>query len=144
MSDVNLGKTIEKIIGKIKREEKEKEEKSIEEAPVVTSAASVVPDKVYLKAVSLHSLEEIDTIKREVKSGNILIIRVSPLAEKSVEDVKRAVGELCEFTELISGDIARLGEERIVLTPSFVKIWREKPAATQREASTEAAEATEA
>jgi len=45
---------------------------------------------------------------------------------KSIDDVKRAVSELCEFTELIGGDIARLGEERVVITPAFVKIWRER------------------
>ncbi len=91
--------------------------------------------------MSLHSLGELDGIKSEVKSGNILVIRVGPLAEKSVDDVKRAVGELSEFTEQIGGDIARLGEERIVLTPSFVRVWREKrrEATTSRvEASTEA------
>jgi len=51
---------------------------------------------------------------------------VTPLADKSIEDVKRAVNELCEFVESIGGDIARLGEERIVICPSHVKIWREK------------------
>jgi len=134
LSNGNLGKTIEKIISKVKKEKTGKEGEAAEETPP-TTAVSVVPEKVYLKALSLHSLEEIDSIKREVKSGNILIIRVGPLAEKSIDDVKRVVGELYEFTELIGGDIARLGEERIVVTPSFVKIWREK-AATK--ASTEA------
>jgi hypothetical protein len=133
VSDGNLGKTIEKIIGKIKDEMKEKEIENPEDA---TPATSVVPDKIYLKAISLHSSEELDDIKRDVKGGNILIIRVSPLAEKSVDDVKRAVGELCEFAEQINGDIARLGEERIVVTPSFVRVWREKSAASEGGAST--------
>ena len=70
-----------------------------------------------------------------------MIIRVSPLAEKSIDDVKRAVGELSEFAELIKGDIARLGEGRIVLTPSFVRIWREKPAASEAEIPSKATEA---
>jgi SepF-like predicted cell division protein (DUF552 family) len=91
-----------------------------------SSGSASFPPKVYLKALPLRSLEDVNVVKEEVKSGNILILRVSPLAKKSVEDVKRAVNQLCEFTESIGGDIARLGEERVVVTPSSVRIWREK------------------
>jgi len=97
-----------------------------EAAKVGPSDSVSPPPKVYLKALPLRTLEDVDVVKHEVKSGNILILKVSPLARKSVEDVKRAVSELYDFVQLIGGDIARLGEERVVLTPSFVRIWREK------------------
>jgi SepF-like predicted cell division protein (DUF552 family) len=88
--------------------------------------AKVVPEKTYLKAIPLRDLSELENVKSEVKSGNIIILRITPLASKSIDDVKRAVNELCEFAESISGDIARLGEERVVICPQNVKIWREK------------------
>ncbi|NIQ07396.1 MAG: cell division protein SepF [Candidatus Korarchaeota archaeon] len=91
-----------------------------------------------MKALLLRNLEDVETIKREVKSGNILILRISALAKKSVEDVKRVVDELCRFTELIGGDIARLGEERVVITPSSVRIWREKTTIQEQETPTAA------
>jgi len=53
-------------------------------------------------------------------------LRVTPLASKSIEDVKSAVNELYEFAESTGGDIARLGEERVVLCPKSIRIWREK------------------
>jgi hypothetical protein len=74
----------------------------------------------------LRDLSDLDSIKTEVKEGNILILRITPLANKSIEDVKRAVNELCEFAETVGGDIARLGEERVVVCPPSVRIWREK------------------
>jgi len=80
----------------------------------------------YLKAFPLKDLADIDVIKKEVGAGNILIVRIAPLAKKNVEDVKKAVNELRDYVESIKGDIARLGEERIVLTPSSVKIWKTK------------------
>ena len=83
-------------------------------------------DKTYLKAMPLRDLSDLDIVKSEVTSGNIMILRITPLADKNIEDVKRAVNELCEFVESISGDIARLGEERVVICPSNVRIWREK------------------
>ena len=82
--------------------------------------------KAYLKAMPLRDLSDLDAVKNEVKSGNIMILRVSPLASKSIDDVKRAVNELCEFAESVGGDIARLGEERVVICPPGVRIWREK------------------
>ena len=86
----------------------------------------------------LRNLSDLDTIKREVKSGNILIIKVSPLANKNIEDIKKAVNELCKFVKTVDGDIARLGEERIVITPPSVRIWREKPVVPQEQVSTAA------
>jgi SepF-like predicted cell division protein (DUF552 family) len=85
-----------------------------------------VSGKTYLKAMPLRDLSDLDAVKSEVKSGNIMILRITPLANKSVDDVKRAINELCEFIESIDGDIARLGEERVVVCPSNVRIWREK------------------
>ena len=85
-----------------------------------------VPNKTYLKAMPLRNLSDLDTIKNEVKNGNILILRITPLASKSIEDVKHAVNELYEFAESIGGDIARLGEERVVICPPNIRIWREK------------------
>jgi uncharacterized protein len=101
------------ILRKPKKEEKETEVKSS-------------PTKVYLKAMPLRDLADLESIKTEVKSGNILILRITPLANKSIDDVKSAVNDLCEFSESTGGDIARLGEERVVVCPPGVKIWREK------------------
>jgi len=94
--------------------------------------------KAYLKALPLRNLDDVEVIKRELKSGNILILRVTPLARKSVEDVKKAVNELYEFTKSIGGDIARLGEERVVIVPSFITIWRRKTVAPKEKAPTAA------
>jgi uncharacterized protein len=90
------------------------------------SEAKSIPGKTYLKAMPLRDLSDLESIKNEVKEGNILILRITPLANKSIDDVKRAVNELCEFAETIGGDIARLGEERVVVCPQSVRIWREK------------------
>ncbi len=75
----------------------------------------------------LKDLADLEGIKSEVKKGNILILRITPLASKSIEEVKQAVNQLYEFTEQIQGDIARLGEERVVICPPNIRIWREKP-----------------
>jgi SepF-like predicted cell division protein (DUF552 family) len=115
-----MGNPFEKVMGRIKKTEKTQTETQ------TTPAQTACSGTVYLKALPLRDLEDVDAIKREVKEGNILILKVSPLAKKSVDDVKRAISELLEFTQGVGGDIARLGEERVVITPSSIRIWREK------------------
>jgi hypothetical protein len=106
--------TLGRILRKPKKEEKTEEKSS--------------PTKAYLKAMPLRDLSDLDLMKNEVRSGNIVIVRITPLASKSIEDVKRAVNQLSEFVESVGGDIARLGEERVVICPQNVRIWREKAA----------------
>ena len=55
----------------------------------------------------------------------ILILRVTPLAQKDVEELRKIIEELSRYVRSTGGDIARLGEERVVVTPPSVKIWRE-------------------
>src|SRR2546428_9835663 len=79
---------------------------------------------VYVKALPLQELDDVESVKEEVKAGNILIVRVVPLARKSVEETKLAITELTDYVKGLGGDIARLGEERIVITPPGIRIWR--------------------
>lgn len=99
------------------------EEQQQEEEP---AAIPVEAAKIYLKAMPLKDLADVESVKDAVTNGNIIILRITPLAGKSIEDVKKAVNDLFEFAESVNGDIARLGEERVVICPKTVRIWREK------------------
>ena len=88
--------------------------------------------KAYLKAMPLRTLDDVEVIKHELSLGNILIIKITPLAIKSVEDVKKAVNELSGFTHSIGGDIASLGEERVVIVPNFIRIWRQETGVSEK------------
>ncbi len=97
---------------------------------------------MYVKALPLQELDDVESIKMETRTGNILIIRITPLARKSVDETKLAITELTDHVKSIGGDIARLGEERIVITPPGVRIWRREVAPS--EAPLEAAPVTHA
>jgi SepF-like predicted cell division protein (DUF552 family) len=118
------------LFRKIRKEEDEKTQMPLPEDKEILN-------KTYLKAMPLRDLTDLETIKNEVKNGNILILRITPLASKSIEDVKNAVNELYEFAESIGGDIARLGEERVVICPQKIRIWREKTSAPPTPVSNE-------
>src|SRR5438034_2390190 len=86
---------------------------------------------VYVKALPLQELDDVEVIKTEIRTGNILIVRITPLARKSVDKTKLAITELTDHVKSIGGDIARLGEKRIVITPPGVRIWRRETAAAE-------------
>ena len=91
----------------------------------------MVQSPLYVKALPLQELDDVDSIKNEIGGGNILIVRITPLAKKSVDETKLAITELTDHVKSIGGDIARLGEERIVITPPGVKIWRREAASAE-------------
>ena len=78
----------------------------------------------YLKAITIRDPSDIHTIKEDIKKGMILILRVTPLAQKDVDKLRKVVEELYTIAKNSDADIARLGEERIIVTPSGVKIWK--------------------
>jgi len=78
----------------------------------------------YLKAMTLRDPSDIHSIREDVKKGMILILRVTPLAQKDVNQLRKTVEELYSITKTTGSDIARLGEERIIVTPPGVKIWK--------------------
>ena len=78
----------------------------------------------YLKAITIRDPSDIHSIKEDIKKGMILILRVTPLAQKDVDELRKVVEELYKVAKSSGADIARLGEERIIVTPSSVKIWK--------------------
>jgi len=98
---------------------------------------------IYVKAYPLRDPTDVPRIKAEIIEGNILIVKITPIAKRSVEETKSAISELVEFIKSIQGDIARLGEERIVMTPPTVKVWRRASRLTVTAGSAGADEETE-
>ena len=78
----------------------------------------------YLKAITIRDPSDIHTIKEDIKKGMILILRVTPLAQKDVEKLRKIVEELYVIARDSGADIASLREERIVVTPPRIKIWK--------------------
>jgi len=78
----------------------------------------------YLKAITLRDYSDVHSVKEDIKKGMILVLRVTPLAQKNVDEHQKTVEEIYNIAKNADADIARLGEERIIVTPSGVKIWR--------------------
>ncbi|MCD6434024.1 MAG: cell division protein SepF [Candidatus Diapherotrites archaeon] len=76
----------------------------------------------YVVPVSLQTEEDVAKTIEQVKQGNVVLLNISDLLRRNtlklreyVDDIKNSIGEL-------DGDIARITEDRILITPSRVKI----------------------
>lgn len=78
----------------------------------------------YLKAMTIRDPSDVHTIREDIKRGLILILRVTPLAQRDVDELRKVVEDLYRIARASDADIARLGEERIIVAPASVKIWK--------------------
>lgn len=77
-----------------------------------------------LKAYPLRASNEVVKVKEDIENNTIVILRITPLAQRNIDELREAVSKLYEIATTIGGDIARLGEDRIIITPPSVSIWR--------------------
>ena len=75
----------------------------------------------YVKPIALESESDVSVIKDELKAKNIILLNVSPLAKQTTK-LKQIVDNIRSFVTKINGDIARIDNDKILLTPSKVKI----------------------
>ena len=62
----------------------------------------------YLKAITIRDPSDIHTIKEDIKKGMILILRVTPLAQRDVERLRKVVEELYVIARDSGADIAAI------------------------------------
>ncbi len=81
--------------------------------------------KVVVRPYVLNDFSDIKPILDHLREGyTIAIINIRPLREKDIIELKRAINKIKKTIEVIGGDIAGVGEDFIIATPSFAEIYR--------------------
>lgn len=83
------------------------------------------PADFYVKPVALESEADIKVIEDELKQRNIILLNMSPMARNAAK-LKMIIGDLKEYINKTNGDIARIDNDKILLTPSKIKIVKSK------------------
>jgi hypothetical protein len=78
-----------------------------------------------LRFADLAKVEMLPEIKQEIYSGRILLVDISGI-KRDKDAMDKALGELKKAVDDISGDIAGIGDDLIVIVPSGIRIDREK------------------
>jgi SepF-like predicted cell division protein (DUF552 family) len=72
----------------------------------------------------IESLSDSDRIIKKVRSGNIVIARIKELREQNMEELKHSISKIRTSVTMFNGDIAGVGDEWLVVTPSTARIQR--------------------
>jgi len=113
---------LDRLFGR-KREEIELDEflASLEEGEELLEEA-----KMYVKPMQLLSQKDYDTVVQELEKGNIVLLNIRPMASRNMMLVKETVGKLKDYVLEQGGDIARITEYYVLITPPGVKIVKRR------------------
>ena len=92
---------------------------------VESSDDQVVSAKMHVRVGEIQRYEDLKEFTDYVYGGNVLILDFSPIAEEEVI-LKRITNDLRKLTGEINGDIAGIGNNLMIISPSDVKIERRK------------------
>ncbi|MFN3910208.1 MAG: cell division protein SepF [Candidatus Anstonellaceae archaeon] len=116
---------ISKTLGLSKSTEIEKIEDFMDSAEMENVDVLHEAADFYVKPISLESEQDINLILDELKQKNILLLNISSLKRNEAK-LKMIVDNLKSHVVKINGDIARIDDSRILVTPSKVKIVKAK------------------
>ncbi|MFH0798477.1 MAG: cell division protein SepF, partial [Candidatus Woesearchaeota archaeon] len=92
-----------------------------------------------VRSFTLNDFEDTKEVIKVLRTGRfVALVDLKPLKENDVIDLRRAVNKLKSVNEEISGDIAGLSGDWLVMTPHPITI--EKPAARSAQAENAASE----
>jgi|SRR3989338_1992541 len=81
-------------------------------------------EKVKIMIEKLEGLSDTDRIIKKVRTGNIVIARIKELKENNLDELKHSISKIKTSCLVFQGDIAGVGDEWLLVTPSTVKINR--------------------
>lgn len=81
--------------------------------------------QIHVVVDKIDSLSAIDRIIKQVKSGNIVVAGMRDLKETNLDELKQCVNKLKLSVGNLNGDIAGVGDDWLIVTPSSARIHRE-------------------
>ncbi len=80
----------------------------------------------FVKPMNLATQEDCVAVLKEAREGNIVLLNIESLAKRNAVKLKELITEIKDGVREIDGDIARISHDRVLVTPSRVKIIKRK------------------
>jgi SepF-like predicted cell division protein (DUF552 family) len=85
------------------------------------------PADMYIKPVTAASEDDVEPIEEELAKKNIILLDVSELNKRPTTKTA-IIAKLKSYVEKSNGDIGQIDENRILITPTKVKIIKRRKA----------------
>ena len=79
-----------------------------------------------VKPLDLNTDVDADVIIREVKTGNLALVNIADLNKRNKGKLKELLSKIKSEVRAIDGDMAGISADRVLITPSKVKIIKKK------------------
>ncbi|MBU1120266.1 cell division protein SepF [Candidatus Micrarchaeota archaeon] len=88
---------------------------------------SMVEDAdAYVKPIPLSSDSDSQLASDELKKGNIVLLNIGDLSKRNAIKLRELISRVKITVDEINGDIARISNDRVLVTPARVKIIKRK------------------
>ncbi len=79
-----------------------------------------------VKPLDLNTDVDAEAVIREVKQGNLVLANIADLNKRNKAKLKELLSRIKSEVKAMDGDMAGISAERILVTPSKVKIIKKK------------------
>lgn len=79
-----------------------------------------------VKPVNLASEKDVEVALNELKQGNFILLNIGEMKKRNAMKLRELVGALKAQVEGINGDLALVSQEKILVTPSKIKIVKRR------------------
>jgi len=116
----------EKIVkGVGKGEESYPDELDEDYVEINSGAAKKRKEKILVRPFVIEDFADVKPALDALREGmTVALINIKPIKDRDIIELKRAVNKLKKTCDAIDGDIAGFGEDWIVVTPSFARVFR--------------------
>ena len=90
------------------------------------------PADFYIKPLALQQESDLHIIEEELQKKNIILLNIAEM-DKRPNTQKTIVESIKEYITKINGDIARIDQDKILLTPTKVKIIKKKKSSGKKQ-----------
>jgi SepF-like predicted cell division protein (DUF552 family) len=84
-----------------------------------------IASKIPLEVERIEIFDDSERIQEKLREGRILVVKIKGLKEKDVSELKRAVNRIKRTCAALNGDMAAIGDEWLLVTPSAAKIHKQ-------------------
>lgn len=80
--------------------------------------------KVKIRVATLHEVKDAEKVQKMLRQGSIVWVKIKPLKDKDMTDLKRAIERIKKTIRSIDGDVAGIDEDWLIATPGYAHVHR--------------------
>lgn len=80
--------------------------------------------KVKIRIVTLNEFTDVEKVQDLLRENSIVWVKIRPLKDKDMTELKRAIDRLKKTVKAINGDVAGIDEDWLIACPSYAHVKR--------------------